>query len=55
MSTRLLSTGVVVGQHHSWATFCGVGTRGWGYDLEIGTRPRFFNNAPTRQVSSSYV
>ena len=32
---------------------------GWGprrgYDPEIRTRPRFFDNAPTHQVSSSYT
>jgi len=52
---RFLSTGVVVGQHHSWATFWGWGHGGGAYDLEIRTRPRLFNSAPTHKVSSSYV
>jgi len=51
----LLSTSVVIGQYHSWATFLGVGTQGGAFDLEIWTRSTFFNNASAHQVSSSYV
>jgi len=32
---RLLFTGIVVGQHHSWATFCGWRSRGRAYDLKF--------------------
>ena len=31
----------------------GWGASGGAYDLEIRTRRRFFNNAPTNEVSSS--
>jgi len=39
-SMCLLSTGLVVGQHYSWAT--GWGPRGGAYDLEIWTRVLIF-------------
>jgi len=45
-SMRLFSTGVVVGQHHSWATFLG---EGGVYELEIRTRLDFLTiNIPTK-------
>jgi len=40
-------------QHHSWATFLGVG-EGVGPELEIRTQPKFLNNTPT-QVSSRLI
>jgi len=46
---HLLSTGVAVSH------ILGVGTLDGAYDLEIRTRPRFLNNAPTHPVSSSCV
>jgi len=33
----------------------GDGDTGGAYDLAIQAWPRLFNNAPTHQVSSSYV
>jgi len=53
-SMCLLSASIVVGQHPSSATFWGWGSRSGAYDLEIWTQPRFFNNAHTHHVSSSY-
>ena len=35
--------------------FLGDAAHPGGYDPQIRTRPRFLYNAPTRQVSSSYV
>jgi len=37
------------------ATFWKVAHPGGGYDPQIRTQPRFLCNAPTPQVSSSYV
>jgi len=48
-SRHLLSTGVVTGQHHSWATIWGWGPGGRGHDHEIGTRTRFLTmQLPTK-------